>query len=137
MIGKLESAVKRAGRDAPIKHLGLAAVAFDLRGARTANGQGVFPRLDEILFREASYGDRNSIGVFAGSFDIVRRIARRGFEPSGLVKHAERQRMQRNNQRGRDHIDALHILLELKRHVVELIARRTFLLPPATLSARP
>ena len=73
MVGELERALESAGRDALIEHF---AVLLFLRGVFLAvDGQHVFLHFEvEFLVGEAGDGDGNTVGIFAGTLDIVGRI---------------------------------------------------------------
>src|SRR6516165_7213548 len=85
VVGKLEDALERAGRDALIEHL--AAVLLVLRLFLAFDRQRVFLRLDrKLVLAEAGHRHRDTIGVLAGALDVVGRIARSGLE---AVEHGE------------------------------------------------
>src|SRR6266481_1017939 len=85
VVGKLEDALERAGRDALIEHL--AAVLLVLRLFLAFDRQRVFLRFDrKLVLAEAGHRHRDTIGVLAGALDVVGRIARSGLE---AVEHGE------------------------------------------------
>src|SRR5688572_13573927 len=85
VIGKLKHALECTCRDALIEHL--AAGLLVLRRLVALDRQRIFLRFDrEVTLAEAGDGDRDAVGVLAGAFDVVRRVARSGFE---AVEHGE------------------------------------------------
>src|SRR5207249_3803478 len=85
VVGKLEDALERAGRDALIEHL--AAVLLVPRLFLAFDRQRVFLRFDrKLVLAEARHRHRDTIGVLAGALDVVGRIARSGLE---AVEHGE------------------------------------------------
>src|SRR5262249_9721088 len=85
VVGKLEDALERAGRDALIEHL--AAVLLVRRLFLAFDRQRVFLRFDrKLVLAEAGHRHRDTIGVLAGALDIVGRIARSGLK---AIEHGE------------------------------------------------
>src|SRR5262245_6810541 len=85
VVGKLEDALERAGRDALIEHLtdGLLVLRLFLAFDR----QRVFLRFDrKLVLAEAGHRHRDAVGILAGPLDVVGRIARSGLE---AVEHGE------------------------------------------------
>src|SRR6185369_2557927 len=86
VVGKLEAALERAGRDALIEHLTLLLVALLLLLA--ADRERVFLGLDrQLVLRKARNRNRDAIGVIAGPLDVVGRVGRRRF--NGVIEHRE------------------------------------------------
>ncbi len=64
MVGELEAALERTGRDALIEHVPLRLAALDARLFRAADEHAVLAALDrKLIFGEASDGDGNAIGI--------------------------------------------------------------------------
>ena len=74
-IGKLESPLEGARRDAAIEHLGFVVAVF-IGGFLALDRQRVFLRDDrEFALREAGNRNGDAVAVLAGALDIVGRIA--------------------------------------------------------------
>src|SRR5215471_1924121 len=82
MVGQLEDALKGAGGDALIEYL---AVLLFLGLLGALDRQRVLFRLDrQLVLAEAGNGNGYAVVVLTGALDVVRRVARRGFE---AIKH--------------------------------------------------
>src|SRR3954454_14889062 len=74
VIGKLEAAFERAGRDALIEHLTL--VLFALLLLLAPDGEGVFLGLDgQLVLAKARERNGDAVAVIAGTLDVIRRIS--------------------------------------------------------------
>src|SRR5438105_8334323 len=94
MIRELEAALERAGGNSLVEHFvehfRLRRFAVTRAFPRTTYSEGIFLGFDrQIRCAEARDGHRYPVGVFAGTRDIVGWVARRGFEPGGLIDHGE------------------------------------------------
>ena len=89
MLGELERALEGAGRDALIEHVTF--VLFGLGLLLALDRQHVFLRYDRNFgFGKAGDRNRDAIGILAGAFDVVGRIARRArFVAGDIVEHGK------------------------------------------------
>ena len=68
MVGQLEPALEGAGGDAAMQE----AAAFVGLGFPGGHDQAVFLDLDAQIFcRETGHGDRDTVGIIGGLFDVV------------------------------------------------------------------
>src|SRR3954467_13884962 len=115
IIGKLEAALERAGRDALIEHLAL--VLFALLLLLAPNGEGVFLGLDRpVVLAKARDRSGDAVGVLAGTLDVIGRISGGRAVKAGAVEHREQAVEADGGTIERSKIESSHGISSLKRH---------------------
>src|SRR5262245_12177688 len=113
VVGKLEAALERAGRDALIEHLTLLLVTLFLLLA--ADRERVFLRFDgQVVLGEARNRNRDAIGVLAGPLDVVGRVTRGRF--SDAIEHREQTVEADGGTIKGSKIESSHGISSIKRH---------------------
>src|SRR3954447_16152431 len=115
IIGKLEAAFERAGRDALIEHLAL--VLFALLLLLAANGERIFLGLDrQVVLAKARDRNGDAVGVLAGTLDVIGRISGGRAVKAGAIEHREQVVEADGRTIERSKIESSHGISSLKRH---------------------
>src|SRR3954463_6163018 len=115
VIGKLEAAFERAGRDALIEHLTL--VLFALFLFLAPNGERVFLGFDpQVVLGKARDRNRDAVGVLAGTLDVIGRISGGRAVKAGAIEHREQTVEADGGTIQGSKIESSHGISSIKRH---------------------
>src|SRR5947209_14814830 len=115
VIGKLEAALERAGRDALIEHLTLRLAGLFLLLA--ADRERVFLGLDrQFVLGKARDRDANAVGVLAGTLDVIGRISGGRAVKAGAIEHREQAVEADGRTIEGSKIESSHGISSIKRH---------------------
>src|SRR5947209_2856512 len=114
IVGKLEAALERAGRDALIEHL---ALVLGLLLFLTFHGERVFLGLDrQFVLGKARDRNRDTVGVFAGTFDVIGWVSGSRAVKAGAIEHREQTVEADGGTIEGSKIESSHGISSLKRH---------------------
>src|SRR5947209_10780064 len=114
VVGELEAALERAGRDALIEHLTL---RLGLLLLLAFHGERIFLGFDrQFILGEARDRNGNAIGVFAGTLDVIGRISGGRAVKAGAIEHREQAVEADGGTVEGSKIESSHGISSLKRH---------------------